>query len=290
MLLDFRYLSLFELPATAGQATATVTGVITQGEDYTGVFGPPNTDLTGKGFTVVYTIDDSFIPTTFTGSPPHHASRSLSSATANPITSATMTIGGVTVSSNSHPVGSSFSGISQENPTTNTSISDTVSYTAGTAEGGFTIVTRVYYDAPPFFPSYNWETPVDYASSDTSGLALEFGYGFDSAIDPAAYQRVGTLDGINNILHADGAGHARAGERVGEQFRMQQLPEADVGPGRRDRRDVRSRRRQAAHLHRAGRSECGGRRSDQHGGRQPVPARDGFRGRGPYASVLHALL
>jgi hypothetical protein len=36
-----------------------VTGVVTSGIDQTGVFGPPNTNLAGKGYTQVFTIDDT---------------------------------------------------------------------------------------------------------------------------------------------------------------------------------------------------------------------------------------
>jgi hypothetical protein len=49
------------LSRTAQAATINIvmTGAVSNGYDYTGVFGPPNTSLTGQPFTLTYTIDDA---------------------------------------------------------------------------------------------------------------------------------------------------------------------------------------------------------------------------------------
>jgi YD repeat-containing protein len=45
--------------AEAAIITVTITGTVGSGTDTSGVFGPPNTDLTGQNFIVVFTFDDS---------------------------------------------------------------------------------------------------------------------------------------------------------------------------------------------------------------------------------------
>jgi hypothetical protein len=46
--------------ARAAQVVATLTGTLSSGTDFTGVFGfPPNTDLTGQAFTLTFIFDDT---------------------------------------------------------------------------------------------------------------------------------------------------------------------------------------------------------------------------------------
>ena len=76
--------------------TTTFTGVVASGFDYAGEFGAPNTDLTGVGYTAVYTIDDSVASQQSIN--PNYTSvyGGTLPAGANPL-SATLTINGTTV-------------------------------------------------------------------------------------------------------------------------------------------------------------------------------------------------
>jgi len=49
----------FRPTAQAADALITITGTVQWGVDSSGVFGPPNTDLSGQSFTVTYRFDDT---------------------------------------------------------------------------------------------------------------------------------------------------------------------------------------------------------------------------------------
>jgi hypothetical protein len=80
--------------ALASQVVITVTGTVASGDDLSGVFGPPNGNLTGDTFTLVFTFDDTLgTQTTLScGGMPYQTSIT-STPTSNPGT-ATLTIGG----------------------------------------------------------------------------------------------------------------------------------------------------------------------------------------------------
>jgi hypothetical protein len=86
------------LPAPAGAniATVTYTGVVTSGGDTTGVFGAPNTDLTGDSYAARYVFNTSL------GTQIHSPHQSLISGglvtgDTDPALSVTLTINGVAV-------------------------------------------------------------------------------------------------------------------------------------------------------------------------------------------------
>jgi hypothetical protein len=73
-----------------------LTGFVTSGWDYTGVFGAPNSDLNGKKYTQVVIVDDTKgTKTILLGNPPY-ASSIAATAGSNPMT-ATLTIGSGTL-------------------------------------------------------------------------------------------------------------------------------------------------------------------------------------------------
>jgi RHS repeat-associated protein len=184
-------------PAMAGIATATATGTITLGTDYSGVFGSKNASLVGKKFTLVVNIDsldNGSDQTMFVGTPPYF-SQLLSTPTFNPITSATMTINGITVSSDSHPIYNPYSDaqIMQDSGGAggDTSIEFTDSYEiteTSQSEGGFFADLGIYYNNPFLIPSYNWQTPINYSPANSAGL-MEFSYTYTNySVSPAVYQ------------------------------------------------------------------------------------------------------
>jgi len=90
----FVALCLAATEAVASQVIITVTGTMSSGHDSSGVFGPTNGDLTGKNFTLVFTVDDTAgVKNTATcGGVPYFTSIT-STTSSNPAT-ATLTIGG----------------------------------------------------------------------------------------------------------------------------------------------------------------------------------------------------
>jgi hypothetical protein len=177
--------------ALAGMAIATATGTITAGTDNSGVFGATKASLVGKNYTLVIKIDDSLIKTTTSGNPPYF-SQLNSTPNLNPITSATITINGVTLSSDIHSIKNNPyapSSIFQNAATRATSIHLNDSY--ATPGGGlFSTSLSIGYNSPPFTPSYNWEAPVDYSPKNSGPLAMEFDYFYINGTSSASVSPV----------------------------------------------------------------------------------------------------
>jgi hypothetical protein len=80
--------------AHAAQVVITITGAVASAHDISGVFGPPNGDLTGNTFTLVFTFDDTQgTPTTASCGGMPYQTGITSTPTSSPGT-ATLTIGG----------------------------------------------------------------------------------------------------------------------------------------------------------------------------------------------------
>lgn len=83
-------------PAAALHKVATYTGVITSGSDSAGLFGAAGSDLAGVAFTTVYTYDTK-LGTRHKGLPVYdQIDGGTATLKTNPLTSATLTIAGVT--------------------------------------------------------------------------------------------------------------------------------------------------------------------------------------------------
>lgn len=79
--------------ARANQLSATVTGSITSGTDYTGTFFAPNTNLAGKTYTIVYQMDDTGGTASY-GTWPSCTNGRSNSGLSTPTPLATVTIAG----------------------------------------------------------------------------------------------------------------------------------------------------------------------------------------------------
>lgn len=163
--------------AQANQVIATITGKISSGTVSSGstksVFGfPPGTNLTGKNFTLVYTIDDTkgcelFAPTA--GGPYSFIQFSSTPCVSpkigtpgNPVTSAVLTIGGGSVSFGNQPYsvinGSQAYRIA--NRVAQFSIGE--NYYVGNYSGSGSVYANIYFSNPPYTASYDWRSPVVY--------------------------------------------------------------------------------------------------------------------------------
>lgn len=152
------------------EVIVTVTGKVTSGTDIAGIFGEPKSNLAGKSYLLIYTIDcGAGSQPQPIGNPPYF-SQIVATATSYPV-SATLTIDGVTVSSGFAP--SSFA----ERDTSAPHAGGTASLEAWSAKvGEMTAQTHVNFSNPPSVLNYDWASPLSYYPSvsnpSTSSFAL----------------------------------------------------------------------------------------------------------------------
>jgi hypothetical protein len=85
-------------PASATMLVATYTGTISNGHDYTGVFGAANSNLTGDSYTAIYLIDTTKGYQSYSGGidTAEGGSSTAHPGLGNPIVSSSVTINGIT--------------------------------------------------------------------------------------------------------------------------------------------------------------------------------------------------
>src|SRR4051794_1962 len=169
-------ISLLSIPgffytAQAGQVVATITGTVASGVVSSGskqpVFGfQPGTNLAGKNYTLVYTIDDTAGAGTVTVGTPPYSSYLQSTTDSNPIT-ASLAIEGGSVTYGNTPFGS-FNGSQVQvargtGSGGNFQISIGESYNDGYNGGSGNANANIYFTNPVYTPSYNWEAPFSYS-------------------------------------------------------------------------------------------------------------------------------
>ena len=155
-----------------------VTGVVTSGIDQTGVFGPPNTNLAGKGYTQVFTIDDTKGTKTVTVGKPPYASNIAATAGSNPMT-ATITIGSGTVYYGVRPTNAPPNSLVSRQGDQMSISTGGESYWVGNAVGEGSMEAVINFASPPYTANYNWESVLDYtmATNNTSGGSFLIAYG-----------------------------------------------------------------------------------------------------------------
>ena len=183
-------------PASAATILITYTGTVSYGMDTTGVFGTAATDLTGKAFTSVYTLNyPTFGAADISGTTYHETQGGAFFNNASP-QSAQITINGVTKS-----LSGAYSGVHllQTLPGKFSMIFDN----AGT-DGQNTINNSVSTDGNDVINSLNFSDPVSYnlKFGDYGYGAFQFGHLFDS--DPVN-DAIGDLKTLSVKVESVGA-------------------------------------------------------------------------------------
>ncbi len=171
--------------AAATEVIVTITGTVQYGIDQTGVFGPPEMDLTGKAFKLVYSFDDTKVPSTIaycSGIPCE--SMAIGSGASSPGT-AVLTIG-----SGSFRFGT-FGGGAYASGEVEQSASSTFSsmyYEAGDYTYGFSDSVQMSIaspdGAPPMTTNYDWRGSFFFNSQFSSGSGAHFGITQNTEIGP----------------------------------------------------------------------------------------------------------
>ena len=160
----------FSASAHATTVTATFTGTVASGFDTTGVFGAPNTDLTGETFTAVFTeVDGPGVGQYFPGFQDYLYGGTSNPGTVSPVTGV-LTINGFTVN---FP-GLEFSEVSQS---TLASGQATVAYIAedfaftGSGFNSDALGAQIASFINSIMPSADYHVPFSYTTqADDSAL------------------------------------------------------------------------------------------------------------------------
>lgn len=168
--------------ANANPVTVIYQGSVSDGIDYSGVFGTPSADLTGAHFTAVYTIDRS-LPNLVTSYPPHYSEIDGGSLYGFSVAAinATLTINGVTIAMPGVVQGSAFNavnvGYSQIYDIAYDDFDNGVDY----SHTGIWTTVKNDTGLDDFLPSYDFATPFTHVvrASDTA-QGVFWAYSYDS--------------------------------------------------------------------------------------------------------------
>ena len=180
-------------PAQAATVIVTITGTVMSGSVGTNstqnVFGfPPGTNLAGKSYTLVYTIDDTIGCKYDPGSGYSFIKSSTPSCPGtnpgSPVTSVVLSIGGGSVSFGNQPY-SVINGSGAERAAGDVAqFSFAENYNVGNYSGGGDVYANIYFLNPLYAGNYNWESPLVYYPAPSDGATRgSFSYGL-GLIDP----------------------------------------------------------------------------------------------------------
>jgi hypothetical protein len=150
------------LPARAALVTATLTGTVTQGTDYTGTFVAPGADLAGYPYTLIYTMDDQKGFEVGTG---------CDNSERYAVTQAVLTINGASYTLGTHDPITVDSEVDSSNPTS--SQTELYFYFYDYRAAGFNFTGTEYVFGTVNLNSIhvcrNWESPFSYTLVPAKG-------------------------------------------------------------------------------------------------------------------------
>jgi hypothetical protein len=184
--------------AVAAVVTIRVTGFVTAGVDQTGLFGSANTNLAGKAFKQVFTVNDATGTKTIAVGKPPNASHIGASATVNPIVAA-LTIGTGTASYGVRPTSATPNSLISKQSSQMSLYTGSENYSVGKAVGGGSMEDAINFAYPSYVASYNWESGMDYTMGpdNTSQGSFVLAYA-TSILNPWLQSANGTFK-ITNI-------------------------------------------------------------------------------------------
>jgi hypothetical protein len=159
----------------AKQVKIIVTGVVTSGNDQSGVFDAPGSNLAGKKYTQVFFIDDT---------KGFQVVKGIVATTGSNPMMAMLTIDGGTLFYGVLPTRVTPPSFVSRNSQTTDRVMDISTggeeYQVGEAIGEGTAEASITFNLPPYTPSYNWESALNYTTAPGNGsdgsFAIYYGY------------------------------------------------------------------------------------------------------------------
>ena len=159
----------------AKQVKIIVTGVVTSGTDQSGVFDAPGSNLAGKKYTQVFFIDDT---------KGFQAAKGIVAMPGSNPMKAMLTIDGGTLFYGVLPTHITPSSFVSRNSRNTDRVMDISTggeeYQVGEAFGEGTAEASITFNLPPYTPSYNWGSALNYTTAPGNGsdgsFAIYYGY------------------------------------------------------------------------------------------------------------------